>query len=38
VADADIVIAADDLVDFAPRRADAGQVRCRQQLGARPVK
>ena len=27
------MIAADDLVDFAPRRADAGQVRCRQQLG-----
>src|SRR6266404_153492 len=30
--DADIVIAADDLVDLAARRADAGQMRGRQQV------
>src|SRR6266849_6520042 len=33
MADADIVIAADDIVDLAARRADAGQMRGRQQLG-----
>ena len=33
VADADIVIAADDVVDLAVRRADAGQMRGRQQGG-----
>ena len=33
MADADIVIAADDIVDLAARSADAGQMRCRQQLG-----
>jgi hypothetical protein len=33
VADADLVIAADDIVDLAARRADAGQMRGRQQAG-----
>ena len=33
MADADIVIAADDIVDLAARSADAGQMRGRQQLG-----
>src|SRR5262249_18876423 len=33
VADADLVVAVDDLVDLAARGADAGQVRGRQQLG-----
>ncbi len=33
VADADIVIAADDIVDLAARRADAGQMRGRRQAG-----
>src|ERR1700687_6165653 len=33
MADADIVIAADDIVDLAARRADAGQMRGRQKVG-----
>ena len=33
VADADLVIAGDDLVDLAARGADAGQMRGRQQRG-----
>src|SRR5258705_7259431 len=33
VADADIVIAADDLVDLAARGANAGQMRGRQEIG-----
>ena len=33
VADADLVIAVDDVVDLAARGADAGQMRGRRQLG-----
>ena len=33
VADADVVIAADDVVDLAARSSDAGQMRGRQQVG-----
>ena len=33
MADANLMIAIDDLVDFAARGADAGQMRGRQQIG-----
>jgi hypothetical protein len=33
MADADVVVAADDFVDLAARRANAGQMRGRQQVG-----
>src|SRR6267143_5514668 len=35
MADADIVIAADDIVDLAARRANTGQMRGRQKVGFR---
>src|ERR1700676_2831803 len=35
MADADVVIAADDIVDLAARRANAGQMRGRQKPGFR---
>ena len=35
VADADLVIAVDDLVDLAARGADAGQMRGRRAAGSR---